>query len=398
MKHLKTYKLFESSNIEADLEDIFLNVKDNHPEEKWYVTMDHYEYEDYYSVYISFGSKNPWDEDYEDEVVISKELIECIHRVKDFMNSNGYGRLDVCILFEYESGQPDIDTISLDDLKEGQRLGESQSIKLLFRKDSVNEELLPSTYLSAASKLKQKGHKRRAGELENWKKEVEERERQIRHDQRISELKKWGHFRLKFAKSKWNAQTKSSNYQPFFEGNFYIEPTFPYDWFQDMMYDSENEAWSLSLPIEIGVMPADGETKLEFEKCKLAGEIWEGQYWPTRVWIQLFEEGRIIPEKPRCTYESIDCDIFFFSTRAEAIRFKKLLADALAGKNDWGKNKWNERGLISSFETFFKKDAEWRERRKASGDDVLDQYFTKDDLQRVSDSVKALSINDLYLD
>ena len=397
MKYLKTYKLFESSNIEADLEDIFLNVKDNHPEEKWYVTMDHYEYEDYYSVYISFGSKNPWDEDSEDEAIISKELIECIHRVKDFMNSNGYGRLDVCILFEYESGQPDIDTISLGDLKEGQRLGESQSIKLLFRKDSVNEELLPSTYISAAQKLKQKGHNRRAGELENWKKEVEEKERQIRYDQRISEMKKWGPFRLQFCKAKWNAQTKAHNYQPFFEGNFYIEPSFPYDWFQDMMHDSEQEEFSLSLPIELGVMPADGETKLEFEKCKLAGEIWEGQYWPTRVWIQLFDTGRRIPEKPNCTYESVDNDIFFFSTRAEAIRFKKLLSDALVGKNDWGKNKWNEKGLISSFEAFFKKDAEWRERHQPS-DNVLDPYFTKEDLQRVSDSVKALSINDLYLD
>lgn len=262
-----------------------------------------------------------------------------------------------------------------------------------------NEELLPSTYTSAATKLKQKGHRRRATEIENWKKEVEEREKKIKLDQRLNELKKFGSFKLKFAKSKWNPQTKSSSYEVFIEGNFYIEPTFPYDWFQDMMADYENGDHSLSLPIELGVSPADGETKIEFEKCGLAGEAWEGMYYPTRIWIELFQKDRIIPQKPRCNYESIDSDIFFFSTRADAIRFKKLLADAILGQNDWGKNKWNERGLISSFDDSFKKDKERRESKISNGGNVLDQYFTSEDLPRVANSIKiGLSLNDLYLD
>lgn len=262
-----------------------------------------------------------------------------------------------------------------------------------------NEELLPSTYISAASKLKALGHKRRAAELEDWKKQVEEAEKKMRLNQRLRELEGWGQFRLKFCKTKWDSKTKAHNYEPFFEGNFYIEPSFPYDWFHDMMHDSEHEDFSLSLPIELGVMPADGETKIGFEKCKLAGEIWEGQYWPTRVWIQIFDTGRRIPEKPKCNYESQDNDIFFFSTRAEAIRFKKLLIEAILGQNDWGKNKWFERGLTTALQHSFQKDREFRERERAAGRNIADQYFSEADLPRVANAVKTgLSLNDLYLD
>ena len=42
MRYLKTYKIFENNTdiIKFDLEDIFLDVKDTHPEEKWIIWAD----------------------------------------------------------------------------------------------------------------------------------------------------------------------------------------------------------------------------------------------------------------------------------------------------------------------------------------------------------------------
>ncbi len=110
MKHLKTYKLFESfDEIKTTLEDIFLDVKDSHPDEEWIAWADGDDISNNYTVYISFGDEEPYnrdfnpdDEGYLDyrEVRISKELMDCIYRSIEFMKDWKY---TIAIQDEYSS-------------------------------------------------------------------------------------------------------------------------------------------------------------------------------------------------------------------------------------------------------------------------------------------------------
>lgn len=143
MKHLKTYKLFESfDEIKTTLEDIFLDVKDSHPDEEWIAWADGDDISNNYTVYISFGDEEPYnrdfnpdDEGYLDyrEVRISKELMDCIYRSIEFMKDWKY---TIAIQDEYSSdpSEDNVEKIELEDLEVGQWMAENQSIKIIFRK------------------------------------------------------------------------------------------------------------------------------------------------------------------------------------------------------------------------------------------------------------------------
>jgi len=143
MKHLKTYKLFESfDEIKTTLEDIFLDVKDSHPDEEWIAWADGDDISNNYTVYISFGDEEPYnrdfnpdDEGYLDyrEVRISKELMDCIYRSIEFMKDWKY---TIAIQDEYSSdpSEDNVEKIELEDLEVGQWMAENQAIKIIFRK------------------------------------------------------------------------------------------------------------------------------------------------------------------------------------------------------------------------------------------------------------------------
>ena len=149
MKHLKTYKLFESfDQIKNTLEDIFLDVKDSHPDEEWIAWADGDSISNYYTVYISFGDEEPYhrdfnpddeeddDEGYQSdyrEVQISKELMDCIYRSIEFMKNWKY---TIVLQDEYSSdpSEDNVEKIELEDLEVGQWMAENQSIKIIFRK------------------------------------------------------------------------------------------------------------------------------------------------------------------------------------------------------------------------------------------------------------------------
>jgi hypothetical protein len=150
MRHLKTYKIFENNTdiIKFDLEDIFLDVKDTHPEEKWIIWADGglyttgKEFSNYYTIYISFGEEEPYNNEYlEDEelihdypqVKISEELMKCIERSIEYMKD---WNCKIFIQSEYSSdpSEDDVEEITIDDLQVNQWIAENQSIKLIFRK------------------------------------------------------------------------------------------------------------------------------------------------------------------------------------------------------------------------------------------------------------------------
>jgi hypothetical protein len=279
-----------------------------------------------------------------------------------------------------------------------------ESIRIKFRKEKeLNEELEPSTYTSAATKLRQLGHLRRGTEMESYAKELRERERLKKIEQRHKDIRSFPPFHLKFYKSRWNATTKSSTEELLCEGMFYIEPSFPYDWFRDMMSDWEYDSkqYGLWLYLEFGTVPADEQTAQAWQtvKSKLSEEEYDDIYWwANRLSVQLFKENEVVVTSTgKCHLECRESDIFVFGSRAEAVRFKKTLIESLEGKNTWGKNQWCSEGIKSSFDALFKGDLEWRNRQREKGEGIGEQPFKPEDMPKLINSVKTgLSINELY--
>lgn len=266
-----------------------------------------------------------------------------------------------------------------------------------------NEELLPSTYVSASSKLKQLGHVRRSKELEDWSKVEQERLKKQQQLIRKGELSQFPPFKLKFYKQRWNANTKVTEEDFLGEGLFYVEPSFGSDWFGDMMYDHESDGHGLSIPIEFGTTPANEESEVVWEEIKnkcssLKEQEYDGITYNTRMWIKLFDsDSYVITNENKCYWETSDNGLFVLDSRSEAVRFKKLLVESLEGKNQWGKNKWSPEGMYGHFMKFFQRDLEWRVKEREAGKNKLEQYFKPEHMPIIANKVKmGLSINDLY--
>ena len=257
-----------------------------------------------------------------------------------------------------------------------------------------NEELLPNTYRSASTKLRTIGHTRRSAEMEAYAKELEEKERLRKNEIRKQGMISVDPFHLIFLKSSYNSSTKSSNEKTLCEGLFYIEPSFDWSWFQDMYGDWENDdcSYNLSLPFEFGTMPADAETQQKFDAAPKSEDAYEGVHYGTRMWLDIINQNeRDVSISGKYSWEGRDGDEFIFGSRQEAIRFKKCLADAVEGKTQWGKTSWAPEGIKSNFNDFFKKDKEWRERSNKQ-----ESYFTKDDMPKIAESIRRMSLNQIY--
>jgi len=257
-----------------------------------------------------------------------------------------------------------------------------------------NEELLPSTYRSASTKLKTIGHVRRSGEMEAYAKELEEKERLRKNEIRRQGMTSIDPFHLIYLKSSYNSSTKSHSEKFLCDGLFYIEPSFDWSWFSDMYVDWENDnfSYTLSLPFEFGTMPADEETQQKFDAAPFSEEAYEGVHYGTRMWLNIINQNeRDVSVSGKYSWEGRDSDEFVFATRQEAIRFKKCLADAVEGKTQWGKTGWAPEGIQSNFNDYFKNSKEWREKNNKP-----ESHFTKDDMPKIAESIRRMSLNQIY--
>lgn len=263
-----------------------------------------------------------------------------------------------------------------------------------------NEELKVSTFRSAATKLKSIGHIRRSQEIESYANDIEEREQIKKIEQRTNLLKEQEPFQLQYHKSRYNSTTKSNDHTLLCEGLFYIEPSFDDSWFSDSAYDYESDQHNLFMFFEFGTTPADVETQSKWKsiESQLSEETYDGMYYGTRMGIQVIPEGNAsIVSNGKCDWESRDNDIFVFSNRSEAMRFKKLLIEALERKIKWGKNQWNSDGIMSCFDRYFLNDENKRKSKIARGETLSDPIFTKEDMPKIISSIKTgLSVNQLY--
>ena len=265
-------------------------------------------------------------------------------------------------------------------------------------------ELKSSTYASAANKLKGLGHIRRSGELEEWTKEVQNKERDARELENFNSFKHDVPFKINLVKSKWDSATKTRKHEIMITGNFYLKPSFDDSWAYDQYNDNVQEdgtvEYTYHLPFEIGIMAADEETKEKFRMIEenLSDEVYEGVYWLQRLYYKLINEGsKEITPTGDFSWECRENDEIVFENRAEALRFKKMFVDAVHGRNTFGNSKWVP-SMNEQLKKFFL--GEWLQRynRDTRSYDKVDRsdVFNEEAFKRFLDSTNKMSINQLY--
>jgi len=268
---------------------------------------------------------------------------------------------------------------------------------------SINE-LKSSTYKSAATKLKQMGHIRRSGELEEWTKEVQNKEKDARELQNYNEFKHDVPFKINLVKVKWDGATKTRKHDIMITGNFYLKPSFDNSWAQDQYNDNADEdgttEYTYHMPFEVGIMAADEETKEKFRAIEenLSDEVYEGVYWSQRLYYKLINGGsNDIQPTGDYSWEPRESDEIMFENRAEALRFKKMFVDAVHGRNTFGNSKWVP-SMHEELKKFFLGDWLQRYNRETSKYDKIEssETFNEEAFQRFLDSTNKMSINQLY--
>jgi hypothetical protein len=268
---------------------------------------------------------------------------------------------------------------------------------------SINE-LKSSTYASAANKLKNMGHIRRAGELEQWTKEVVNKEKDARELENFNSFKHDVPFKINLVKVKWNSNTKSRNHEIMMSGNFYLKPSFDFSWAQDQYNENADEdgttEYSYYMPFEVGLMAADDEAKELFRliEDKLSDEVYEGVYWTQRLYYKIINEGaREITPTGEFSWECRESDEIMFENRAEALRFKKMFVDAVHGRNTFGNSKWCP-SMHEQLKKFFLGDWLQRYNRDTKSYDKIDrsEVFNEEAFKRFLDSTNRMSVNQLY--
>ncbi len=198
-----------------------------------------------------------------------------------------------------------------------------------------NEELKVSTYKSAADKLTKMGHKRRGAQMLDYATQREKEEERKRLQETIDEMSRFEPFNLIL---KGNGERI---------GKFHIMPSAEISWFTDTLNDWlwDGMNYSLSIPFEFGIIAADEETEETFKDWNWSPEKYDGVSWPSRMYF-----SAINTNSP--SFDSWDRDVFYFATRADAMRFKKMLVDLLEDKNDWYFKRWNPDGVVNTIKEF----------------------------------------------
>jgi hypothetical protein len=197
-----------------------------------------------------------------------------------------------------------------------------------------NEELDPSTYKRAAGRLRSNyKQSSRADNLISYANEL------VRKEDVLN-----GTYECKIVKHKRNQNTKEWEDTELIRGKFHIRGYFDGDWFKDMFHESyDDETYSeyrIGLPFEFGLTPADEETKNLFDVAKenFTDDMWdENVAWTNRIYIPITEEkSNKLEPKSASSFESRDWDMFQFTNRKDAAKFKKLFVDAISGLNNFG--------------------------------------------------------------
>ena len=183
-----------------------------------------------------------------------------------------------------------------------------------------NEELKPTTYSSAARKLKKLGHIDRSLELINWAEQIENRENLLKWKDNIDKYSQFGTFKLTIKNKQLSKIT----------GDFHLAVIFDADSFVDN-YEYEREESPLpfksSIWLPIGIIPANEETLNNCLKVLPDTDMGNGFFWGMSITIGIKIDSYKVEF---ASFEILDYDEnvsgnISFSDRQSAGKFKNLL-------------------------------------------------------------------------
>jgi hypothetical protein len=197
---------------------------------------------------------------------------------------------------------------------------------------SFNEELNPYIYRKAANLAKGYKQPKRAERFSNWADELTNRENIKNTKENRERLSQYGSF---------DGCLSVGYSDKEIVGKFYLDIWFDEDWFGDIVYQSWGDGafeYGISLPFEIEIIAADEETQRKIDGTEI--EQNNGVIWPNRLEMYLSTYDQTTKEVNLKAngygYYPRDTEDFHFLDRRNAIKFKKLLIDALDGKNSFG--------------------------------------------------------------
>ena len=196
----------------------------------------------------------------------------------------------------------------------------------------------PSTYLSAADKLKNMGHIRRPEVLTAYAKEIQEREKNERKKRVFEEAKKLGEFQLKLERG---GEVKIAN--------CYISLLFSSDYYKESLAEwLDSDRNSIWLQILHGVHPVGEEDAQALEWYfgdSISGytNSHNGIIWLQDIYINLTNsdyisaDGQKLPMTPtgQISIEGAEFSEIYFANRREAIKFKNLIVGLFEGDIDY---------------------------------------------------------------
>jgi hypothetical protein len=184
-------------------------------------------------------------------------------------------------------------------------------------------------------------------------------------------------------------------------GNFYILPSPETEWFKDTLNDWlwYGMRYSLSIPFEFGIMAADEETEETFKDWKWLPEQWDGVSWPNRMYLSLINVN-----SP--SFDAYERDEFYFTTRSDAMRFKKMLVDLLEEKNEWYFKEWNPDGVVNRIKEVISPEyiniligrMNTLAENLGMSEEEIKEKIEVINYQNVIDSAKNIKINSIYRD
>lgn len=255
------------------------------------------------------------------------------------------------------------------------------------------EELKPMTYLSAADKLTNIGHKKRPVALRDWA-------MTLLHKNTLNSIKTIGSFTFRI----------ENFFKKQFTGNFYVYLSIDSDMFYDQL-DGLKDGERVGIPFDVAFIPVDDESKKTIESLsgsENGGDIGYnsrlGVYYVSRFYINLTDgvyasdsllseygikkpiinkedlKGQVIPNS-YVDFEDTHEVYILLDSRKDAVRFKKALYDIFNGDVEYRSTPENPGGLKD--ELF----------------DIFDENnLDLGDIYRFISSLKKINVNKLYKD
>ena len=185
-----------------------------------------------------------------------------------------------------------------------------------------NEELKPSTYMSAAKKLTAIGHTDRANTLKDWSEQTEKREDMAKWKERLQEYSPFGTYKVNVV----NPETEEK-----FTADFALDINFDELSFEDSFeWEKEkdpNNVSGVNIFFFVGLIPTSEEILKKCEEIMPEPEFGNGMYWGMSCGIDFkVQNGQVILDK--FTLEDYDENLsgnVSFADRSSANKFKNLL-------------------------------------------------------------------------